>query len=69
MALRSVLRKAASNPPTRYKAWVRMLTEKAKNTEDQSSVSALSTICDYYAVGIQPDEIKSKNNFEVNWDD
>ena len=69
MALRAILRKPCLSPPLRYKAWVSMLTEKAVTAEDQSSVSALATLCDYYAIGIPEDEIKAKNNFEVKWDD
>ena len=69
MALRSILRKSAAAPPSRYKAWVKMMTDKAKTTEDHVSVSALSTLMDHYAVGIPEDEVKSKNNFEVNWED
>ncbi|OMJ93743.1 hypothetical protein SteCoe_3183 [Stentor coeruleus] len=69
MALRSVLRATRLNPPTRHKAWVQMLTEKAVTNEDQSSVSALATICDYYAIGIPEEEVKAKNNFQVKWDE
>ena len=69
MALRSILRKSTLTPPTRYKAWVNMLSDKAKTSEDHSSVSALSMLCDYFAVGIPNDEIKAKNNFEVKWED
>ena len=69
MALRSILRKTAISPPTRYKSWLSMLTDKAKTPEDHASVSALSALCDYYAVGITQDEIKARNNFEVKWED
>jgi hypothetical protein len=69
MALRMILRKPALHPPRRHKAWVAMLTEKAVSAEDQSSVSALATLCDYYAIGLPADEVKAKNGFEVKWDE
>lgn len=69
MALRSALRNLQRNPPVRYKTWIRMISDKAVTTEDQSSVSALGALCDYYTVGITQDEVSSKNNFEVKWED
>lgn len=69
MALRSVLRNIRKNPPQRYKSWIGLISDKAATSEDQASVSALSAVCDYYTVGIPEDEIKSKNNFEVKWED
>lgn len=69
MALRSVLRKIQKTPPRRYKSWISLISDKASTSEDMSSVSALSAICDYYTVGIPEDEVKSKNNFEVKWED
>jgi hypothetical protein len=69
MALRSILRKNPMNPPSRYKAWLKMLTDKAKTPEDHLSVSALSAVCDYYALSPTSEELRSKNNFEVKWDE
>jgi hypothetical protein len=69
MALRSFFRKSTGQVPLRYKAWLQMITDKATSSEDQASVSALGTICDYYSVSIPQDEVKSKNNFEVKWED
>ena len=46
-----------------------MITDRATSSEDQATVSALGTICDYYTVGIPQDEVKAKHNFEVKWED
>ncbi|CAG9331503.1 unnamed protein product [Blepharisma stoltei] len=69
MALRAALRRTNSGAPLRYKAWMKMLNDKVKTSDDASSVSALGAVCDYYGSSVPKDELQSKNNFEINWDE
>ena len=46
-----------------------MVQDKAVTSDDLMTVGALSTICDYYGQGISAQELQSKNNFEINWDE
>lgn len=63
------LRRRLCKLPLRYKAWLKMIQDKAKTADDSASVSALATVCDYYGVGLAQDEIAAKNNFEIKWEE
>ena len=67
MALRLALRSRALNVPGRYKAWYNDIQKRVRTPEDNSHVSALGSLCDYYSQEVTKDEIKAMNNFEVDW--
>ena len=52
-----------------HQQWFQNLASKAKTPDDMNTVGALGSVFDYYGQSTDTQEMASKNNFEVNWDD